>query len=251
VKPRAMLVLLALLALPCAAGTALGQGIGAYFTLVNTYVDVKAPHDGRRVLVRPRQAFTVVDVATDAQDQLWYLVVLPDETVKVSGIGWTAAAPHELVAASQEPVTVLSRIPTEDVRGLQSAKVPAGGVELLNETQSSAAFAQVDWQKVRYQFETPLRAWARGGAGIYRPGKTAAFLSRVYGELLTRNVDKDEQTRLLSGVIRIGDPLREVRWALGDPLRSQDETVGEARRSTWQYPELTVTFENGVIKQIN
>jgi len=227
------------------------QGIGAYFTSVNTYFYAKAPRDGKRFLVRPRQAFTVVDVTTDAQDILWYQVIYPPETVRISGTGWTANAPHELLAAPQEPVLVFARIPGADRSTLSVVRVPASAVELLNETQSGSPFAQVNWQKVRYQADLPLRAWARGGAGIYRPGKTVAYMSRVYGELVTRNVEKEEQQRLLSGVVRIGDPLREVRWALGDPLRSQEETIGDARRTIWQFPELTVTFENGVVKQVN
>lgn len=235
-------------AAPTAAQT---QAIGAYFTVVNTYVYEKGPQTGRRLLIRPRNAFNVVDVTADANDILWFLIVHPSETERSSGIGWTAAAPHELLAAPQEPVLVFSRIPAGDPRGLGVFKVPAVGVELLNETQSGTSFAQVDWQKVRYQLEQPQRLWARAGAGIYRPGKTAAFMSRVYGELVTRNVDKDEQTRLLSGIVRVGDTLRDVRWALGEPLRSQEETIGEARRTIWQFPEMTVTFENAVVKQIN
>jgi len=227
------------------------QAIGAYFTVVNTYLYTKAPHDGKRILVRPRQAFTVLDVTTDAQDTLWFEVGYATETAKINGIGWTAAAPHELLAAPQEPVLVFSSVPGGDDSGLSVIKVPGNGLELLNETQSGRPFAQVDWQKVRYQFDQPLRAWARGSAGIYRPGKSAAFLSRLYGELVTRNVDKDLQTRLLSGIIRIGDTERDVRWALGDPLRSQQETIGEARRTIWQFPELTVTFENELVKQFN
>lgn len=248
-KIRLAIVLLPLLVFGCAAARA--QGIGAYFTTVNTYFYAKAPHDGRRFLVRPRQAFMVVDVTSDPQDLLWFQVLYPGETARVSGTGWTASAPHELLAAPQEPVLVFARIPDRDLRGLSFVRVPASGVELLNEAQGGSPFAQLDWQKVKYQADPPLRAWARASAGIFRPGKNAAFLSRIYSELVTRNVDREEQTRLLSGVVRIGDGLREVRWALGDPLRSQEETIGDARRTIWQFPELTITFENSVVKQIN
>ncbi len=246
------LALAALALLLAAAGSARAQqAIGGYFTLVNTYFYAKAPHDGKRILVRPRQAFTVLDVTTDSQDLLWFQVSYPAEINKVTGIGWTAAAPHELLATPQEPVLVFTSVPGTDEAGLSVFKVPASGLELLNETQSGRPYAQVDWQKVRYQFDQPLRAWARGSAGIYRPGKSAQFLSRVYAELVTRNVDKDLQNRLLSGIIRIGDTQRDVRWALGDPLRTQQETIGAARHTIWQFPELTVTFENEVVKQFN
>jgi hypothetical protein len=248
-------VRLALLAaLAVAAGVAApaqAQTIGVYFTAVNTYAYTGAPHEGKRILLRARQAFNVVDVTTDHNDIMWFQIVYPAETLKIGGTGWTATAPHEMLTPQQEPVLVFSRIPDDDQGGLQVFRVPATSLELLNETKSNTPFAQIDWQKVRYSFEQPVRAWARGTVGIYRPGKTAAFMSRIYAELVTRNVDKDEQTRLLSGVVRVGDTARQVRWALGDPLRSQDEKIGDTRRSTWQYPEMTVTFENEVVKQFN
>lgn len=250
VQLAAALALLALLACVAPAASAV-ETIGSYFTIVNTYVYTKGPRDGRRYLVRPRQAFNVVDVMTDDEGTLWFRIVYPAVTAKLSGTGWTPSAPHELVSAQEEPVLVFSRIPAGNNGGFSVLKVPATSLELLNETQSETRFAQLTWQRVRYQTEQPMRVWARGPAGIHRPGKTAAFISRVYGELVTRNVDKDLQTRLLSGVIRIGDTVREVRWALGDPLRNQEETIGDARRNIWQYPELTVTFENEVVKQIN
>lgn len=248
---RLQCLVLLLVAVPWALARAQTQPIGAYFTLVNTYVYAKGPREGKRVLIHPRQAFDVLDVTVDNQDRLWLLIVYPAQSTKRSGTGWTATPPHELLTPQEEPVLVFSRIPDDNPGELEILKVPTDNLELLNETQSNTPFAQIDWQKVHYRFEQPLRLWARGGAGIYRPGKSAAFMSRVYAELVTRNVDRDEQTRLLSGVVRIGDSLREVRWALGDPLRTQQETIGDARRTVWQYPEMTVTFENEVVKQIN
>lgn len=245
-----LLVLLLLLA-PATAAPARGQPIGAFFTLVNTYFYTKGPREGSRHLVRPRLAFTVVDVTVDGNNNLWYRVVYPPQSDKLSGQGWTPMAPHELLNNNRQPVPVFSRIPGADDTSINIVQVPADGLVLLNETQSSSPFAQVVWQKVRYELTQPLQAWARGGAGIYRPGKGEAFLSRVHGEMVTRDVGKEKLLRLLSGVVHIGDSLREVGWALGEPLRKQEETVGTTRRSIWQFPETTVVFENEVVKQLN
>ena len=56
VSPAALRLGLAVLALLLAApgGTRAQQAIGGYFTLVNTYFYAKAPHEGKRILVRPR-----------------------------------------------------------------------------------------------------------------------------------------------------------------------------------------------------
>jgi hypothetical protein len=251
---RLAILLVLALALPLALPAPLPaqpRGIGAYFTLVNTYLYAKGPRDGRRTLVRPHQAFDVVDVTVDAEKTLWFLIVYPAETTRQSGTGWTPYAPHELLSAQQGPVLVFSRIPAGTQEDFTLLRVPAGGVELLNESQSGLPFLALDWQRVRYQLEQPLLAWARSTAGLYRPGKNAGFLNRVHVELVARNLERDEQVRLLSGAVRIGDTVREVRWSLGDPLRAQEEPVGEGQRTVWQYPELTVILENDVVKQIN
>lgn len=233
------------------ASVAWGEGIGAYFTLVNTYIYSKGPRTGSRYLVRPRLAFTVVDVTVDSQDTIWYKIIYPPRTTKVSGLGWTPTAPHEILAPQPEPVLVFSRIPSNGNDAFTVLSVPVSGVELLNESQSDPRFAQVRWQKVRYELSRPLRAWARGTAGIYRAGKTETFLSRVYGEMVTRVVGKEKITRFLSGVIRIGDSLREAGWALGQPLNEREETVANTKRTTWHFQEMVVVFENQVVKQIN
>ncbi len=227
------------------------QPIGSYFTRVNTYIYEEGPRKGRRHLVRPRKAFTVLDVTADKDDAVWYRIVYPPVTQTVKALGWTPTPPHEVVRAVQDSVLVFSRIPTTATSPFAVHRVPAGGLELLNESQRSPRYAALDWQKVRFQLKRPLQAWARGAAGIFRLGKPVTFLSRVYGEMVTRNVDKETERRLLSGVVRIGDTVREVQWALGDPLRSQNETIGNARRTIWEFGELTVTFENDVVKQIN
>ncbi len=248
-KPRlaVLLPLLLLLGVP----PALGQSIGAYFTRVNTYIYTEGPRDGRRYLVRPRLAFNVVDVTLDEKGVPWYKIIYPPQTVTLEGPGWTAQPPHALLGAEQGRVLVFSRIPADEASSFEVYRVPVSGIEVLNESQPAEQFAPVNWQKVRYALERPLQAWARGTAGIYRAGKTDTFFNRVYGEMVTRNVDKDERFRLLSGVVRIGDSLQQVRWALGDPLRSQEETIATATRIIWQYAALSVVMENGVVKQIN
>ncbi len=251
VKTGTILIAGALLSLLLPGPARAAEGIGAYFTLVNTYLYADGPQAGRRILARPRMAFRAVDVTIDNRERIWYRVILPARTRKVSGLGWTPNAPHELVASNENPVLVFSRIPRNGNSAFQSLRVPPAGIELLNETRSDSPFDQVVWQKVRYRLERPLRLWAREGAGIYRAGRTPQYFTRVYGELVTRGIPKDEQVRVLSGLIRIGDTIRTVRWALGDPLREQEQTAGDARRTIWQFREFRVVFENDVVKQID
>lgn len=240
----------ALLIMAGALTEARAQSIGSYFTLVNTYIYSQSPRQGARTLVRPRVAFAVVDLTLDRDERIWYRIIHPDKTNQVQGEGWTARAPHQLRGNPLQQVLVFERIPTNSSIDLPAYRVPIAGLELLNESQASLRFSQLNWQKVRFRLTEPLRAWARGSAGLFRAGKSKTFLSRVYGEMVTRNVDKEKRLRLLSGVVRIGDTLRETTWAMGDPLRRQEENIGNTQRIIWQFPEMTVVFENEVVKQI-
>ncbi len=248
-------VLVALLMYPAVpvtvGGVARAQSVGAYITLVNTYIYDRSPGVGRRILVRPRNTFSVLDQGRDARGRVWFKIVYTEGKETISGEGWTAKAPHEILGAQHEAVLVFTGIPENGARSLETFRVPVSSLELLNESRPSSEFASVNWTKVRFRLERPQHLWVRGGAGIYRPGKTDAFLARVHGEMVTRNVEKVALRRLLSGVVRVGDGPREVRWALGEPLRNQEDTAGGISRQTWQYPELTVLIENGLVKQID
>jgi len=228
-----------------------GQEVGAYFSLVNTYLFEKAPQDGRRHLVRARTAYAVEDLKLDSQDRVWYQVVFHNLMRKQKGVGWTPRAPHELLPTERKPVLVYSRILDGSNKPFTTMEVPVAGMELLNEIQSSKIYPQIDWQKIRYELELPVRGWVRGGAGVYRGGKTTAFITLVYGEMVTRNIEKEKLQRLLTGVVHIGDGVQDVRWALDQPLRTQEEKVGEVNRSTWEYPEMVILFENDIVKQLN
>lgn len=241
----------AVLALLAAPGGARAQGIGAFFTQVNTYVYLDGPEQGGRYLLRPRQAFTVLDVTLDGKERPWYRIVYPARTHTVTGTGWTPRAPHELLPSQREPVLVFSRVLDGSGKPFEVRMVEVAQLELLDESQPSEVYGRVTWHKVRYTLEEPVQAWARGTAGLYRPAKTSTFLSLVYGEMVTRDLPHDTVARLLSGVVRAGDSTRQVRWALGPPVRTQEEVIGETMRVTWEYPHVVVHFENAVVKQIN
>ena len=233
---------------PYAGTTVQAEGIGAFFTRVNTYIFAKGPKAGPATLVRARSSFTVLDLVRGNDDVVWYQIVYQPKTVRVKALGWTPMAPHELVGDNQESVLVYSRIPENGKTRFSVFRVPISGLKLLNESQSSKSYPQLDWQKVEYRLRRPLRAWVRGKTGIYRAGKGESFLSRGYGEMVAGNLKREDRQRLLSGIVRIGDTSEEVTWALGDPLQHQNETVASTKRTTWQYPELTVVFENDVVK---
>ena len=246
---RLLLLLLILLLLPSAAPQA--EEIGAFFTKINTYVFTKSPAKGKRFLIRPRQAFTVVNLTTDGQDRLWLQIVYPGRTAKVKGTGWTPLAPHELLDAGNKPVEVFSDVFEGNGAPPESVEVPASDVELLNVTQPSKKFSQVTWQKVKYETAKPLRPWIRGAAGIFRPGRSSEFLSRVYVEMVSRNLPKGKLDRLLAGVVRVGDTSWDVERALGKPLRIQGNSTAVTGRATWEYSSLVVHFTNQVVDRIN
>ncbi|MDH5752459.1 MAG: hypothetical protein OEZ59_08590 [Deltaproteobacteria bacterium] len=225
--------------------------VGAFFTLVNTYIYSNGPLQGSRFLVRPRRAFVVFDYALDSQDRIWYRIAFPDKTNTVKGEGWTPKAPHELLPSEREPVLVYSRPIARKEDTYTTVDVPVQALELLHETIISKSFPRITWQKVKYSFDTSQQAWVRGGSGIFRPGKAPDFMIRTYEEMVTQDLEKEKRNRLLAGMVQVGDTTSDVQWALGNPLRKQEEKAGEALQATWEYPEYVIRLENFIVKSIN
>lgn len=224
--------------------------IGGFFTLANTLMYTKAPREGRRFLVRPRQAFQVVDITTDRQERIWYLVITPDVKQRFTGEGWIVKAPHEISKTSDQPVRVFSQIPNRAGGAFETIMAPSSGIKLLNDSIQVKRFDKVVWQKVRYRFRAAGKAWAREASGIFRSGKTARFLLRVYGEMVTRGLSRGLQIRLLSGIVRVGDTLRQVQWAFGDPLRRTETKIDDTIQINWEYQNLRVVLQKGVVLTI-
>jgi len=248
-KIRFFLALLAIgLALPFHG---MASEIGAFFTQVNTYGYVEGPEQGKRFLVRARQAVTVLDVTTDFQNRRWLKISFPKISTRLSGEGWTPLAPHEILNNATQMVEVYEKHMEERDNTLAFVQVRASDLKLLNITHPSTKYPNIVWQKVSYAAKAPVNLWVRDGAGIYRSGKTVAYLSRVYADMVSRNIQKDKQTRLLSGVVRVGDSQAEVEWALGKPLRVREESTGSAKKIIWQYAATTVRFDNLLVEKIN
>lgn len=243
------LLLAGLLSIAVASHAA--QPLGAFFTQVNTYVYADAPNQGTRVLLRPRLAYEVIDLTTDGEGLIWYKIIYPQRTRKVSGTGWIAASPHELLANPAENRRVLAQIPDRPDAAVDAVAVPGRDIKVLGITKPSEVFPQIVWQKVQYETNAPWTAWVRSATGIYRPGMSVAYMIEVYSTMVARNVPLEKLKRLLSGVVAVGDSAREVEWALGKPLRVRDEQSDNVRQSFWQYGALVVQFENAVVKQIN
>lgn len=244
-------ILLLLLILPVSRPALADGEIGVFFTKVNAYIYPDGPGTGKRILVRPREAFTVVNLTTDVEERPWLRIIYPKVGKNISGEGWSPLAPHEIMSSGTGEVQIFPHTLENPAMPVAAVKVPATSLELLNVTQASTRFPEVLWQKVRYQAKIPIRPWIRASTGIYRPGKNENFINRVYTEMVSRNVKKEKQLRLLSGVVRVGDSTQEVKWAMGAPVRIEEEAIADVKSSTWHYPSLTVHFENQVVEQIN
>ncbi len=244
-------IILCFLFLSLAAPALSAEEVGALFTKVNAYAFPDGPGQGRRTLVRPRLAFSVVNLTTDADERLWLLIIYPEQQRKLTGEGWTPLAPHELLNARTSAVEIFADIIEDKDARVSRLMVPAARLELLNVTKASRNFPQLTWQKVRYETTVPARLWIRATSGVFRPGKSSEFLGRVYVEMVSRNLAKDKLNRLISGVIRVGDTPWDVERALGKPLRVNEDSTAEVKRTTWEYPSLVVHFKNEVVEQIN
>lgn len=230
---------------------ALAQEIGSFFSLASASVFMGGPRKGRRFVVRPRLAFPVLKVAKDARDGVWFQIEVAQRKHSIRSEGWITAAPSEISQTSDVPVRVYANIPEQPETEIEIRNVPSNAIKVLNKTLSVPRFERVEWQKVSYRIEAPVLAWIREGAGIFRAGKNDQYLLRVYEEMVTRGISRQQRVRLLSGIVRLGDAVRYVQWAMGDPLRKYEEKLGSSNQVVWEYPKLRLAFENEELKKIS
>ena len=246
---KKLLLLVGLLCIPSVAWG--GGSIGTFFTKVNAYVFADGPQQGKRVLLRSRNAVTVIGFVTDAQERIWYKVQVPGFTQKRSGEGWTPLSPAETLTAGAEGVPVYASTFEGKSPSSEMVQVPARDLELLNTTQNSKKFPQIIWQKVRYTMDEPMESWIRASTGIFRAGREQGDIQAVYEEMVSRNTEKEKLFRLLGGVVRVGDSAQEVQWAMGKPLRIQEESSGDTSQVTWHFTNLAIRIRNNVVERIN
>lgn len=246
-----LILLTALFAVVGVAAARASNGLGAFFTQVNTYVYTKAPGAGPRYLVRPRQALTVLDLRSTEAGVLWYQIEYTAKDKKLEGEGWIMETPHEILAKPGMLVTVFLTIPDTRPSLVSTVSIPVHALKLLDIVEPSTHYAEISWQKVRYKTNTPLTPWIRAATGIYRPGIEEEFITRVYATMVARQVPVKKLKRLISGVIQVGDSQQDVTWSLGEPLNSREETTGDTRHVFWQYGSIVVQFENSIVKLIN
>lgn len=243
--------LVAALVLTLLAPAALSAGeLGAFIALVNTSGYADGPRRGTRVPVKSRVAVPVVNQSFDEGDKLWYQVLLTDRTELAQGQGWTPLTPEELRALGAEPTLIFDQPLGAAERTPPVLRVRAGDVRVLPEAEPGESQPRITWRRVRYATRLAPKAWVRAGTGIYRAGKADTFLTQSYADMVTHAVPKDTLIRLLSGVVRVGDRPEEVRWALGAPRATREETADAATFAVWEYPELTVRFQDDALKSI-
>lgn len=249
-RSRLAAMAVAAAALLLGAGLARAGELGAFFA-PGAVIDYESgPGRGAKGALRPRTAYAVVGVAWDGSERLWLRVRVPEAQRTVRGEGWTALTAQELSARKGGTVTVHVR-PVEP--GQPSAgfvRVPAADVQVSGESQPSKGFAQVAWRPVRYTSRQAAEAWVPAARGIYRPGRSPAFLTGVAEELRQHNVPAEEQRRLLAGIVRAGDAAQEARWAWGEPLRTWQEGTAGKRIVVWSHAEGQLRFDGDTVKDV-
>ena len=226
------------------------KNLGAFFTLVNAYIYPERGNEISKLLIGPRLAFDVIDLAFE-DSRILYLIEYPEKSMVVEGEGWTPVPPHQFIRSKGQQVQVFSALLGESRPPVAVRAIPVEELELLNESQPSEVFPEIIWHKVRYKQTVPMTAWISSNYGIYRPGKKAHTVANAHSIMVARNIDRARRIRLLSGVVQLGDTTREVEWALGPPLRRQVQAISSGDRSIWVYPAMEVAFENNLVIQLN
>lgn len=233
-----------------ASGLAQGGELGAFFALSAIPVYEQGPGQGAKWNLRPRTAYAVVGLAWDKSERLWLRVRVSEAQRTVRGEGWTVLTAQELSARSGGSVDVYVR-PVEPGQAAGAViQVPAADVQAYGESQPSKAFPHVAWRAVRYTTRRAAEPWVAATRGIYRPGRSPAFLAGVAEEMRQHNVPEEGRRRLLEGIVRVGDSAQEVRWAWGDPLRTWQEGPEDKRVAVWGHAEGQLRFDGDTVKDV-
>jgi hypothetical protein len=240
----------AVAALLLGAGLARAGELGAFFAPGAVADYELGPGRGTKGTLRPRTAYAVVGVAWDGSERLWLKVRVPEAQRTVRGAGWTALTAQELGARKGDTLKVHLRPVEPGQPPAGFVRIPAADVQVSGESQPSRAYPQVAWRPVRYASRLAAEAWVPAARGIYRPGRSPAFLTGVAEELRQHNVPAEEQRRLLAGIVRAGDSAQQARWAWGEPLRTWQEGTAGKRVVVWSHAEGQLRFDGDTVKDV-
>jgi hypothetical protein len=235
-------------ALVWGAGLAPAGELGAFFAPGAVPVYEQGPGRGATLTLRPRTAYAVVGLAWDSSGRIWLRVRVPEVHRSVQGEGWTPLTAQEAGVRGVVEVYTRPVEPGQPSGGV--TPVPAADLQAHGESQPSKAFPQVAWRAVRYTTRGVAQPWVPAARGIYRPGRSPAFLMGVYEELRQRNVPAEAQRRLLAGIVRAGDSAQEARWAWGEPLRTWPEGSAGKRLLVWSFAEGQLRFDGDTVKDV-
>jgi hypothetical protein len=242
---------LAVIALAAPAGIAVAGELGAFFTPGAQSAYERGPRQGGRLALAAHTAYAVVGLAWEGGDRLWLRLSVPERVQLLRGEGWTPLTAQELAARSMGLVEVYSH-------PLEPGAVPATALQMAgSEVQvlggaraSSRPLAPLVWRRVRYATRRPAQVWVPAAQGIYRPGRSPAFLAGAYQEMSARQVPAESLARLLAGIVRKGDSAQDVRWAWGEPQRTRSEGEEGHRVAVWEYAEGQIRFDGAGVREV-
>jgi hypothetical protein len=231
-----------------------GQGyageLGAFFAPTAVAAYETGPRQGPKIVLRPHVAYVVVGLAWDTSERLWLQLRDPESLRIVRGEGWTPLNSQELNGRSTMPVAIYAQ-PMEPGQALpKRVFVPAADVQASGEGEPGKAFPYVRWRHARYSARRAMEPWVTATQGVYRAGRSPAFVMGVYQDLQQHRVPLEGQKRLMAGIVRVGDTAQEARWAWGDPLRTWQEGADAKKVTVWSYLEGQLRFDGDTVKDV-
>lgn len=234
-----------------AAPLARAGELGAFLVTGPLSAYERGPRQGPRLPLAPHTAYAVVGLAWDGAERLWLKLSAPERLQLVRGEGWTPLTTQELAARSMGLVEVYDSPVEPGETPATALQIPGSEVQMLGTTQvPSKAFAPVMWRRVRFATRRPAQVWVLATQGVYRPGRSPAFLAGVYEEMTARHVPAESLARLLAGIVRAGDSAQDVRWAWGEPQRTRNEGAEGHRATVWEYPEGQIRFNGAGVREV-
>jgi hypothetical protein len=226
--------------------------LGAFFALAPLSAYERGPRQGGRLPLAPHVAYAVVGLGWEGGERLWLKLRVPDRLQLVRGEGWTPLTAQELAARSMGQVEVYSRPVAPGEAPAVAVKMAGSEVQVsVGAREPGRAAGSLAWQRVRYATRRPAQVWVPASLGVYRPGRSPAFVAGAYQEMGARHVPAESLARLLAGIVRTGDSAQNVRWAWGEPQRTRNEGAEGRRVSVWEYAEGQIRFDGDAVLSVH
>lgn len=221
---------------------------GAFLILKSTYLYEQNSLKGKRILTRKHVAHKVIDIGTSKKGALIFRIIAKDVQQIFNGSGYILENDKELQDLGEKRVNVYQEIPNKSSDLTDYQSVPSAQLQFTGKNEDSPDFPNLVWREVNYKANLSGKLWVNNWAGIYRSDKKPEWLTQIYEQLQTLQLNKELKDKILMGLVEAGFTKEQVRLTLGIPRKEQ--TLEGENQVEWTYPHRRIIFKDNLVSRV-